>query len=190
MTELATTQYDVMFPSLLGKIINEPNPLRVLHERFRYHSVWISDQEFAEAIESKPAYRRNDLVFSRMLLIEIDKRLQTYGQLPDYSTVGTIEHMIPQTIDDQWKAYLGEESNDEHLPVVVDTLGNLALLSGPANSAAGQDPFESKKASYSPLTALARQIKEHQGRWDMKAVRERSRSLAKQALEIWAWAQV
>src|SRR5207302_8810764 len=33
MTELATTQYDVMFPSLLGKIINEPSPVKVLHER-------------------------------------------------------------------------------------------------------------------------------------------------------------
>lgn len=190
MTELATTQYDVMFPSLLGKIVNEPNPVRALHERFKYHAVWISDQEFEEAVKNKPAYRRNDLAFSRMLLIEIDKRLQTHGQFPDYSTVGTIEHMIPQTLDDQWKAYLGADAIDDHLPVVVDTLGNLCLLSGPANSSAGQDPFESKKAGYSPLTALARQIKEHNGRWDMKAVRERSQKLAEESLDIWAWANV
>jgi hypothetical protein len=188
MTELATTQYDVMFPSLLGKIINEPNPIKALHERFKYHAVWVSDQEFEEAVKNKPAYRRNDLAFSRMLLIEIDKRLQTHGQLPDYSTVGTIEHMIPQTLDDRWKTYLGPEAEDDHLPVVVDTIGNLCLLSGPANSSAGQDPFEAKKAGYSPLTALARQIKEHNGHWHMKAVRERSQKLAKEALGIWAWA--
>jgi len=66
----------------------------------------------------------------------------------------------------------------------------LCLLSGPANSAAGQDPFEAKKAGYSPLTALARQIKEHTGRWDMKAVRERSQKLAKEAVQIWAWSNV
>jgi Protein of unknown function (DUF1524) len=190
MTELATTQYDVMFPSLLGKIVNEPNPIKALHERFKYHTVWISDQEFEEAVKNKPAYRRNDLAFSRMLLIEIDKRLQTHGQFPDYSTVATIEHMIPQTLDERWKAYLDGEADDDHLPVVVDTIGNLCLLSGPANSSAGQDPFESKKAGYSPLTALARQIKEHNGRWDMKAVRDRSQQLAKEALGIWAWANV
>jgi len=191
MTELATTQYDVMFPSLLGKIINEANPIRALHDCFKNpHAVWISDQEFEEAMKNKPAYRRNDLAFSRMLLMEIDKKFQNHGQLPDYSTVGTIEHMIPQTLDDRWTTYLGAEADDEHLPVVIDTIGNLCLLSGPANSAVGQDPFEAKKAAYSPLTALARQIKEHTGRWDISAVRNRSQKLAKEALGIWAWANV
>src|SRR5262249_373887 len=158
---LATTQYDVMFPSLLGKIINEANPIRALHDRFKNHAVWISDQEFEEAFRSKAAYRRNDLVFSRMLLIEIDKKLQDHGQLPDYTTVGTIEHMIPQTLDERWTSYLRADAEDEHLPVVIDTIGNLCLLSGPANSAVGQDPFESKKQAYSPVTALARQIKHY-----------------------------
>ena len=190
MTELATTQYDVMFPSLLGKIINEPNPVKVLHERFKYHDVWVSDDGFEEALTNKTAYRRNDLAFSRMLLMEIDKRLQSHGQLPDYSTVGTIEHMIPQTLDERWKTYLGAEAEDDYLPIVVNTIGNLCLLSGPANSAAGRDPFEAKKAGYSPLTALARQIKEHNRPWDMKAVRDRSQQLAKEALQVWAWANV
>jgi hypothetical protein len=190
MTELATTQYDVMFPSLLGKIVNEPTHVRALHDRFKHHAVWISDQEFEEALKNKPAYRRNDLAFSRMLLIEIDKKLQTHGQLPDYSTVGTIEHMIPQALDQAWMRYLGPDADDDHLPTVIDTIGNLCLLSAPANSAVGQDPFETKKAAYSPLTALARQIKEHNNRWDMKAVRDRSQQLAKEALGIWAWANV
>jgi len=190
MTELATTQYDVMFPSLLGKIINEPNPIKVLHERFKHHDVWVSNDGFEEALTNKTAYRRNDLAFSRMLLMEIDKRLQSHGQLPDYSTVGTIEHMIPQTLDERWKAYLGAEADDDYLPIVINTIGNLCLLSGPANSAAGRDPFEAKKEGYSPLTALARQIKEYTGHWDMKAIRDRSQKLAKEAVEIWAWANV
>ncbi|MGH7381736.1 MAG: DUF262 domain-containing protein [Candidatus Methylomirabilales bacterium] len=190
MTELATTQYDVMFPSLLGNIINESNQVRALHDRFKKHTVWVSDQEFEEALKNKPAYRRNDLAFSRMLLMEIDKTFQTHGQLPDYSTVSTIEHMIPQVLDEAWKTYLGTDADDEHLPTVIHTIGNLCLLSGPANSAVGQDPFESKKAVYSPLTALARQIKEHDKRWDIGAVRNRSQKLAKEALGIWAWANV
>ena len=125
-----------------------------------------------------------------MMLIEIDKKMQPYGQLPDYSTLGTIEHVIPQTLDDAWKTYLGTEAKDEHLWRVTDSIGNLCLLSGPANSAVGQDPFESKKAAYSPVTALARQIKEHTTRWDITAVRDRSKNLAKVALDIWAWANV
>jgi Protein of unknown function DUF262/Protein of unknown function (DUF1524) len=188
MTELGTTEYDKMFPSLLGKVINESNAIRALHDKFKSHGVWVSDQEFREAVKNKRAYRTNDLAFSRMLLVEIDKRFQTYGQFPDYSTVATLEHVIPQKLDERWRAYLGAEADDDYLPIVVDTIGNLCLLSGPANSAAGQDPFESKRTGYSALTALARQIKEHSGRWDMRAVRERSEGLAKEALEIWAWA--
>ena len=145
---------------------------------------------FEEAVKNKTAYRRNDLAFSRMLLMEIDKRLQSHGQLPDYSTVGTIEHMIPQTLDDRWKTYLGAEAEDDYLPIIVNTIGNLCLLSGPANSAAGRTRLKPRKTGYSPLTALARQIKEHTGRWDMKAVRERSQKLAKEAVQIWTWLNV
>jgi hypothetical protein len=190
MTELATTQYDVMFPQLLGKIINEVNQLRALQEQFKKHTVWVSDQEFEEALKSKTVYRSRDIPFARMLLMEIDKRFQSHGQLPDYSTLNTIEHMIPQTLDEAWKTYLGADAEDEHLPVVIDTIGNLCMLSRPANSSAGQDPFDSKKNEYSPITALARQIKEYTGRWDIAAVRNRSQVLAKEATQIWPWANV
>ncbi len=98
--------------------------------------------------------------------------------------------MIPQVLDDTWREYLGAEAEDEHLDAVVDTIGNLCLLSGPANSAVGQDPFEAKKAAYPPLTTLARQVKEHDNRWDIAAVRDRSQKLAGEALGIWAWASV
>ena len=190
MTELPTTVYDVMFPQLLSKIINEVNPIRALQDQFKKHAIWVSDQEFTEALKGKSAYRSRDLAFSRMLLMEIDKTLQTHGQLPDYSTVNTIEHMIPQVLDVAWKAYLGADANDEHLSTVIHTIGNLCLLSGPANSSAGQDPFESKKLGYSPVTALARQIKQHVTCWNIAAVRNRSQILAEQALGIWAWANV
>lgn len=188
MTELPTTQYDVMFPQLLSKVINEPNQISALHEQFRKHQVWVSDQEFRSALESKPAYRTRDLAFTRMLLTEIDKKSQIHGQYPDYSTVNTIEHILPQQIDAAWKAYLGSESDSEHLPGVVHTIGNLCLLSGPANSSVGQDPFKDKQAAYSEVTALARALKQHKGPWNIAAIRERSRDLAQDALTIWSWA--
>lgn len=187
MTELPTTQYDVMFPSLLCRIVNEPDHIRALHDHFKKHQVWVSDQEFEDALANKPTYRSRDLPFARMVLMELDKRLQTYGQLPDYSTVNTIEHTLPQTLDEPWLKYLGEDAKDEHLGVLIHTLGNLCLLSSPANSSVGQDPFEAKKAAYSPITALARQIKVHPGPWKLNAIRVRSKELAKLGLEIWNW---
>ena len=122
-----------------------------------------------------------------MVLMELDKHFQIHGQFPDYSTVNTIEHIMPQQLDDAWKAYLGKEASDEHLPALVHTIGNLCILSGPANSSAGQEPFEEKKLAYSPVTALARMIKEHGAFWNLAAIKKRSKELADVAVEIWAW---
>jgi hypothetical protein len=190
MSELPTTLYDVMFPPLLEKIINEPDQIRALQEQFKRQEVWISDQEFEAALVNKPTYRPRDLAFSRMILIELDKSLQTHGQLPDYTTVNTIEHTLPQTLDDAWRAYLGTDATDERLSGLTHTVGNLCLLSSPANSAAGQNPFEAKRAGYSPVTALAREIIAHAGAWNIEAIRRRSRMHAERAIGIWKWARV
>ena len=155
MTTQPTTQYDVMFPQLLTKIVGETSRVQALQDQFKKYDVWVGDKEFEEALIHKPTYRRNDLPFSRMILIEIDKCFQSFGQLPDYTTVNTIEHTLPQTPDEAWKQYLGDDAEDEHLSTLTDSLGNLCLLSGPANSSAGRDPFEAKRAAYSPVTALA-----------------------------------
>ena len=187
MAELPTNQYDAMFPGLLGRIVNEEQQVLALQEQFRKVGIWVSDQEFRDALIEKPLYRSRDLAFARMVLIEIDRRLQLHGQLPDYTTVNTIEHTLPQTLDDEWRRYLEEDADDEHREILTNSLGNLCLLSGPANSSAGQNPFDKKRAGYSEVTALARQIKEYAGEWDLKAIRRRSRNLSDHALEIWAW---
>ena len=190
MAELPTTQYDAMFPGLLGKIVNEGQQVRALQEQFRKAGMWVSDQEFREALVGRPLYRSRDLAFARMVLMEIDRRLQTHGQLPDYTTVNTIEHTLPQTLDDEWRRYLEDDADSEHLEVLTNSLGNLCLLGGRANSSAGQNPFDKKRGGYSELTGLARQIKRHPGPWNLEAIRERSRELAEHALEIWAWSDV
>lgn len=187
ISEQSTTAYDVMFPQLLSKVVNEISHVKALQEQFKKHGVWVSDQEFAEALQSKSAYRTRDLAFSRMILIEIDKSFQLHGQMPDYSTVNTIEHIVPQQLDQAWKDYLGPDANDEHLPTLTHTIGNLCLLSGPANSAAGQNPFDAKRTGYSSVTALARQLKDHVGPWTLESIRSRSTTLSSAALTIWAW---
>ena len=189
MAELPTTQYNVMFPALLEKIVNEGQQVRALHEQFKKFGMLVSDQEFRDALVKKPLYRSRDLAFARMVLIEIDRRLQSHGQLPDYTTVNTIEHTLPQTLDDEWRRYLGGAEEDEHLEVLTNSLGNLCLLSGPANSSAGQNPFDKKRSEYSEVTALARQIKEHAGPWNLEAIQARSEVLSEQALKIWAWSK-
>lgn len=185
--ELTTTKYDTIFPSLLKKIINEPNPVQAMHEIIKKENYWISDQEFTDYFINKPLYRERDLPFTRMILQEIDKSISDFGQYPDYTTLMTVEHIMPQTLDKQWQTYLGDEYSNPELNRYINTLGNLCLLSGPANSHAGQDPFKLKVADYTDVSALTRDIKSRNVSWNITNIRKRSEELGAKLLEIYKW---
>ncbi len=188
MCELSTTKYDVIFPGLLGRIINEPNKPKEIQSIIRLENYWVSNQEFEDALINKPLYRSRDLPFTRMVLQEIDKIMQSYGQLPDYTTLPTIEHVMPQSLDAQWEKYLGEDAKHPDLTRCSNTLGNLCLLSRQANSHAGQDPFAIKIADYTDVSALTRDIKSRGDvKWSIEEIKKRSLDLSKHALSIWKW---
>lgn len=185
--ELRTTKYDVFFPPLLSKIINEPDKMKAFKDQILKEELWVSDQEFKESFINKSLYKQTELEFVRLILQEIDKKMQSHGQLPDYSSINTIEHVMPQTLDDEWKTYLGAEASDLYLERIKNSIGNLCLISRPANSFIGQDPFEKKKNSYTDVSALTRDLKGRTGNWNIQAIKKRSEDLAEKALEIWSW---
>lgn len=185
--ELKTTKYDVFFPSLLTKIINEPDKAKAFKDQILKEDLWVSNQEFEDAFINKSLYKQTELEFVRLVLQEIDKKMQSHGQLPDYSSINTIEHVMPQTLDDEWKVYLGDEAHDLNLERVKNSIGNLCLISRAANSFVGQDPFEKKKNSYTDVSALTRDLKSRTDKWNMQAIKKRSKDLIDNALDIWAW---
>lgn len=185
--ELKTTKYDVFFPSLLSKIINDPDKAKAFKDQVSKEDLWVSDQEFEEAFVNKPFYKQTELEFVRLVLQEIDKKMQSHGQLPDYSSINTIEHVMPQALDDEWKLYLGEEKNDLNLERIKNSIGNLCLISRAANSFVGRNPFEKKKNSYTDVSALTRDLKSRDVKWNIQEIKKRSKDLANKALEIWSW---
>ena len=185
--ELKTTKYDVFFPSLLSKIINEPDKAKAFKDQILKEDLWVSNQEFKDAFVNKSLYKQTGLEFARLVLQEIDKKMQSHGQLPDYSSIKTIEHVMPQTLDDEWKLYLGEEASDLNLERIKNSIGNLCLISKAANSFAGQNPFEKKKNSYTDVSALTRDLKGRTLKWNMEEIKKRSKDLADKALGIWSW---
>ncbi|NOR49171.1 MAG: DUF1524 domain-containing protein [Methanosarcinaceae archaeon] len=189
MCEMPTQKYDIIFPNMLARIINEPDKGRAFKSRIIDDGYFVSDQDFEYALINKTLYRKRDLPFTRMVLQEIDRSMQVYGQLPDYSTLETVEHILPQTIDDDWKNYLLDDSKSIDLKLYTNSLGNLCLLSQPANSHAGQDPFESKKRDYPDVSALTRDIKDRNVKWNISEIINRSEDLSKHVLKIWAWSE-
>lgn len=187
ITKLAVTKYDTFFPSLMDKIIAEPDKIRAFHTQVQTEQLWVPDQVFEDAFITKEIYNSRELNFSRLVLQEIDKYLQPFGELPDYSTIHTIEHILPQTLNNHWKNYLGLDATNINLPTITNTLGNLSLNSGHANSSFGQKPFAVKQAEYTDSSALARDVKARTEPWNIGAIEQRGADLAKTALKVWKW---
>lgn len=187
ITSLSVTKYDTFFPSLLDKIVNEPDKVRALQKHIQSEQLWVADQVFEDAFTTKELYNSRELNFSRHVLQELDKSLQPFGEFPDYSTIHTIEHILPQTLNDAWKTYLGADASHYNLPTTINTIGNLCLNSQPANSSFGQKPFSEKQAAYTDISALARDVKQRSEPWNIAAINKRSNDLAQKSLQLWKW---
>jgi hypothetical protein len=187
ISTLPVTKYDTFFPPLLEKIVNEPDKTLAFQKQVQNDQLWVPDQTFEEAFVTKEVYNSRELNFSRHVLQELDKHMQTFGEFPDYSTIHTIEHILPQTLNGQWKTYLNADATHYSLPTITNTLGNLCLNSQPANSSFGQKPFAEKQAAYTDISALARDVKQRQEPWNIAAIEQRSKDLAQKALTVWKW---
>jgi hypothetical protein len=186
--ELRTTKYDVIFPGMLKYLLGETNIVQKFQNIIRKEEYWVSDEEFSNWIIERPLYRSKDLPFTNLILREVDKEMESYGQYPDFTTLNTIEHIIPQTLNKEWEDYLGNESFNADLKRYIDTIGNVTLLSQPANSHVGQDPFISKIGDYSQVTALNRDIITRKDQhWGIEAIKKRSNYLKEKLLKIYSW---
>lgn len=121
------------------------------------------------------------------------ERLENYGnqelvaveQLLNDGTL-TIEHIMPQTLTDDWKDMLGEKWELVHSKY-KDTIGNLTLTA--YNSNYSNSPFKVKKAmpekgfKYSKLS-LNDYIKQCES-WSETEIIYRARLLFKKAIKIW-----
>ncbi len=195
VAELPVTRYDSFFPSLIERVADAGRPAAstaILQETIRKEQLWVGDADFKEAFVRRPVYRSREIGFTRLILEEIDRHLaeEHGGELPDYSTLDTVEHVAPQNIDssDDWKIEMDEDANSEDYARIVNTAGNLCLRKRERNSEMGRLPFAKKKdlLRQSP-SRLALDIADRAGPWNFGAIETRSAQLADIAARIWAW---
>jgi len=192
ITERSTVKVGQLFSSLYSKMKDVDDYLTFMHARFNEFDYYVSDNEFGNAFIERPLYAKSNTNFTRMILIELDKKKQVFGQLPDYNTLNTIEHICPQNGRDKtgWTEYLEDDAFNEELPRYIHTIGNLLLLSRPANSSASNNPFEEKVLNYPNLTYLDKDVKkvyDNDIQWNIESIKDRSSRLTDIALNIWSW---
>ena len=141
---------------------------------------WPDDQTFARAVEAFPFYD-NGKPAQRQLVLQTLVEDGGHKESVDLDGL-TIEHVMPQTLTDAWRATLGADPDDEHRRY-VHRLGNVTLTA--YNSELSNAPFATKREKLAASNLeMNRAIAGHET-WGPPQIAERGRALAARALAIW-----
>ena len=165
------------------------------------------DEEFEQKWLASPAYTVLQPARTRAVLEEIELAKRTkFHETTTLASALSVEHVMPRQWKDHWPMQDGSRptadqivgamfsSNEVDTPVgrivrrnrVVETFGNLTLLTKPLNSSVSNGPYEGKRTALKDhsLLVLNREITAHKV-WDECDIKERSASLFRIARTIW-----
>ena len=135
------------------------------------------DSEFSEAFKNQRQYGRGA---TRFILCNLEMSFE--HKEPVDLTTTTIEHILPQTLTDDWKSELGQDA-DIMYTKFLDTFGNLTLTA--YNTELGNLPFATKKEKLANThIELNRWILE-QANWREAEIMNRAETLFKKAKDLW-----
>ena len=152
------------------------------------------DSEFRQGIVSKPAYSLAPQTRIKDILWELEEasRSKYSEKIPMPFDLWT-EHVLPVSWTEDWPFEDGEfverwsdDPKAQNRNILLHTLGNLTLLTGSLNIAAGNKGFREKR----------RKLEEHTGlflnkwflkkdSWHEEEIRKRGEALAGMAVNIW-----
>jgi uncharacterized protein with ParB-like and HNH nuclease domain len=136
-----------------------------------------SDAEFAEAFKNQPQYGRGA---TRFILCRLEKAIGHKEPVDLTST--TIEHILPQTLTQEWKDELGDEPEKTHSRM-LGTFGNLTLTA--YNTEMGNLSFSKKKEKLETTHIELNRWIIMQTNWREKEISERAEELLRKANTIW-----
>jgi len=164
---------------------SEEFPQALRQELSRQRRYWPSDDQLREAIRTRPFYFSGRGQQRKIILERLE---ESYGhpEPVDFEAADlTIEHVLPQTLSDEWRAHLAElgQDADDVQQTLVHTLGNLTLTA--FNGTLSNNPFERKKQIFSGShLELNRALAENEA-WGRDEILGRADEVAEQAIAIW-----
>jgi len=138
--------------------------------------VWPDDNSFRQSIIENPVTGSR----VRLFLESLEEPLTKFQVKTDNLT---LEHIMPQTLTNEWRTLLGENAQEVHTRW-LHTLGNLTLT--PYNSEMSNNPFNDK-LSYLRTSALTldNQYFKNVPTWNAQEIQRRAEYLADIAVKVW-----
>lgn len=160
------------------------------------NTVWPNDRDFKRAWLNKENYESRYSSRVRMILTEINNNM--YKRAPDSQMVDTltVEHILPEAwkdndwplLGDEWyeRNRIEDEERETTRGRLLNTFGNLTLLTGELNSLASNKSFRMKKSEIAGHTQIPlNNVFSNEEEWNEEKIISRGEMLFKHALEIW-----
>lgn len=147
-----------------------------------------SDSKIKQSVYTEGLYKGNQVKEKTALILDTVNRHLSKGSgaVTVLDSAPTIEHIMPQTLGDAWKKYLGANW-DEIYREYLDTLGNLTLVTQEWNTSLSNEPFEKKRSRLADhgLRINSEYFSNSTPKWDEKGIRARADYLTGKIIEIW-----
>lgn len=211
---LTTKNYNKFFLSVLRHLeangFSRDNLAKFLMAQTSESARLPSDKEFESAWVSAPVYgRRLTPLRVRAVLeaIEREKR-QKFHETDQLAPDLSVEHILPSQWEEHWplpngdtptsdetlQAMFASEENDTRIGQIVrrnrllNTFGNLTVLTRPLNSSVSHGPYKNKRAALSDhsLLVLNREIIKSED-WNEEQIEERGKALFQAARGLWPY---
>ena len=191
---LSTRGYGRLFLQVLTEVTKSSAPAEETIRQFLLAQTsetgrWPDDAEFERAWREKALGNtlRRDRVEMMLKAIERCGRSNRSEAL-DLGRRLTVEHVLPEDWETKWPLPADQQTEEHQLrrDTLVQTMGNLTLVTGRLNSSMGNSPWEKKKAAlteYSGLWLNAELIKKDA--WGEKGIEGRSTELVAVARSLW-----
>jgi len=176
---IPTNRLRRVFARMAGKV----DPTRYVHSCRQYlmDNEWPNDASFREHFQTARMYIASRLSRLRLILSSLEESYEHHEPIQMHDAI-TIEHLMPQTLNDWWKEHLGPDYREVH-EKYLHTIGNLTY-SG-YNPEMGNDPFDQKKQVLAQSHfELNRDIIQC-AQWSAEEIKARAAKLADRALVIW-----
>lgn len=181
-----TNQLNKIFPPLYAQLqaSSSESPVERLQSALQSKG-YPKDVEFTSRLIEAKLYGGGDRATKTKLILESFEEYYKHKEQVDFAELSlSIEHIMPQTLTEEWQISLGTDWETTH-ELLLHTIGNLTLTA--YNSELSNATFEKKKQRLSESHLEINKFFSSKQSWNREDIEKRSSDLAELALTIWPY---
>jgi uncharacterized protein with ParB-like and HNH nuclease domain len=181
---ITTNELNKIFPNLYSQTNtlekgNFPERIKSLLQNKGYPK----DSEFKKNLLTTKLYGAGNRIAKTKLILESIENYYKHKEKVIFDNI-TIEHVMPQTINEDWKIEIGDDWETTH-EIFLHTLGNLTLTG--YNSELSNKNFQTKRKSLKESHLEINKYFQDKNSWSREDIEERAENLTTVILEIWPY---